>query len=115
MQINNPAARHPNYLFVKEQWRGSFAATPLQLVTRSKRYFFFATVPGLRSAACAAARRATGTRKGEQLTYARPIWWQKTMLDGSPPCSPQIPSLMSGRALSLFNGDLHDLADAGRV
>src|SRR6516162_11388975 len=50
-------------------------------------------------AACAAASRATGTRNGEQLTYVSPIRWQNFTESGSPPCSPQMPSLISGRVL----------------
>ena len=52
---------------------------------------------GLRILACAAASLAMGTRKGEQDTYVRPILLQNSMVEGSPPCSPQMPSLMSGR------------------
>src|SRR5438132_1261313 len=50
-------------------------------------------------AACAAARRATGTRYVDGDTYVRPTSWQKAIDDGSPPCSPQIPILRSGRVL----------------
>lgn len=48
-------------------------------------------------AACAAARRAIGTRKGEQETYVSPSLWQNSTDDGSPPCSPQMPRCISGR------------------
>lgn len=47
-------------------------------------------------AALAADNLAIGTLKGEQLTYSKPIIWQNSMDDGSPPCSPQMPSLISG-------------------
>ena len=45
--------------------------------------------------ACAAARRAIGTRKGEQLTYVSHALKQNSTEAGSPPCSPQIPTLRS--------------------
>ncbi len=64
-------------------------------------------------AACAAASRATGTRKGEQLTYVSPMRWQNFTESGSPPCSPQMPSLISGRVLlALLDRDLHQQANA---
>src|ERR1022692_1619896 len=53
--------------------------------------------------ACAAAKRAIGTRKGLQLTYVRPRRWQNSTELGSPPCSPQMPSLMSGRVWRPFS------------
>ena len=43
-------------------------------------------------AACAAASLAIGTRNGEQETYVKPSLWQNSTEDGSPPCSPQIPT-----------------------
>ena len=55
---------------------------------------FFATTVDLTSAriaACAAAKRAIGTRYGEQETYVNPTRWKNSILTGSPPCSPQTP------------------------
>ena len=46
-------------------------------------------------AACA-ARRARGTRNGEQETYLRPRSWQNSTDARLPPCSPQMPILISG-------------------
>ena len=54
-------------------------------------------------AAWAAASRAMGTRKGEQLTYCTPASWKKATEAGSPPCSPQTPSLMEGRTALPFS------------
>merc|ERR1712060_932653 len=47
-------------------------------------------------AACAAARRAIGTRNGLQLTLLNPIRWANSTEAGSPPCSPHIPSSTLG-------------------
>jgi hypothetical protein len=43
-----------------------------------------------------------GTRNGEQLTEVSPSEWQKSMLFGSPPCSPQMPTSSVGRTLRPF-------------
>ena len=58
--------------------------------TRINTDFFEAYLLDL-IAACAAARRATGTRNGEHETQSRPRVWQNSTETGSPPCSPQIP------------------------
>ena len=43
----------------------------------------------------------------------RPILWQNLTDSGSPPCSPQMPSLMVGAGLAaLGRGHLHQLPDA---
>ncbi len=54
-------------------------------------------------AACAAANLAIGTRNGEQDTYVKPTLWQNSTDEGSPPCSPQIPSLIFGRVALPFS------------
>src|SRR5450759_1570713 len=59
-------------------------------------YLFF-------SAARAAARRAIGTRNGEQDTYDRPARWKKSIESGSPPCSPQTPVLRPGLVMRPFS------------
>jgi hypothetical protein len=65
------------------------------------------------NAACAAASLAIGTRKGEQETQSSPVRSQKAMEAGSPPCSPQMPSLRPGALLAAaFGADLHQRADA---
>ena len=46
--------------------------------------------------AWAAASLAIGTLNGEHETYVNPMLWQNSIVEGSPPCSPQIPSLMLG-------------------
>ncbi len=50
----------------------------------------------------AGASLAMGTRNGEQLTEVSPSEWQKSMLFGSPPCSPQMPTSSVGRTLRPF-------------
>src|SRR2546422_4598781 len=48
--------------------------------------------------ACAALSRAIGIMNGEHDTYVMPTLWQNSTDEGSPPCSPQMPILRSGRA-----------------
>ena len=45
---------------------------------------------------CAAASLAIGIRYGDAETQLRPNLWKKSIDFGSPPCSPQIPSLIFG-------------------
>ena len=61
-------------------------------------------------AAWAAARRAMGTRNGEQLTLSSPMAWQNLTLFGSPPCSPQVAEFdaLAGFARAI-PGDFHEL------
>src|SRR5438094_8599322 len=47
--------------------------------------------------ACAALSRAIGIMNGEHDTYVMPTLWQNSTDEGSPPCSPQMPILRSGR------------------
>src|ERR1039458_4647166 len=52
---------------------------------RLRNYFFFADLAASSSrAACAAAKRATGTRNGLHETYVSPARWQNFTLSGSP-------------------------------
>ena len=51
----------------------------------------------MRMRAWAALSRAIGIMNGEQETYVMPTLWQNSTDDGSPPCSPQMPTLRSGR------------------
>jgi hypothetical protein len=53
--------------------------------------------------AWAAASLAIGTLKGEQLTYVKPALKQNSTEAGSPPCSPQIPTLRSGLVARPFS------------
>src|SRR5207245_2346132 len=46
----------------------------------------------VRMRAWAALSRAIGIMNGEQETYVMPTLWQNSTDDGSPPCSPQIPT-----------------------
>lgn len=68
---------------------------------------------GLRMLACAAARRAIGTRKGEQETYVSPILWQNSTDEGSPPCLSADTAVHVGtNGFTLFHGHLHQRAHA---
>src|ERR1035441_5013349 len=91
---------------VGPQKTGPGIAPALRLFHYSCVRNYLAAFAFLRTA-CAAARLAIGTRKGLQLTYVRPRRWQNSTEFGSPPCSPQMPSLMSGRVWRPFRSEEH--------
>ena len=97
-------------LVLAPRYLGGYSVTSSSPSWRPWRASLFRARPARRRGGPPARGTASSSRRSGRCL------WQNFTESGSPPCSPQMPSLMPGRVcVALLDGDLHELAHAGLV